>query len=306
MNGMERNWEGRFDAALERLARGKAVTDETVVTDLFGRWAEALALAGKGEYEQSLANLHSVIDQSDRLGEQLVRARAFNSVAWILAEIQDHEEALEWNRRSEEAALALGLPDPEIESNARLNMGDSLTMLGRLDEAENYYLMVEPVVRDPKPPEHFALWLYSQHFFHSYGSLWLQRGDPERALSLADECIDLAQSTNRAKNVVKGRRLRGQSLLALDKVEEADKELEVALALAREVGNPPQLWKTHYALGELRRAQGRRAESLAAFQDAATVVDEVASKITNDDRKRTFLWSPHVQNIRRMAAGEKS
>ena len=92
-------------------------------------------------------------------------------------------------------------------------MGDSLAALGRHDEAEKYYLMVEPVVRNPQPAEHFALWLYSQHFFHSHGSLKLHRGEHDKALALAEECIGLAERTNRAKNVVKGRRLRGECFI---------------------------------------------------------------------------------------------
>ncbi len=61
----------------------------------------------------------------------------------MFGELQDHEAAIEWNKQSEEAALKVNAPDPEIESNARLNLGDNLRALGRLDEAEKYYETVE-------------------------------------------------------------------------------------------------------------------------------------------------------------------
>ena len=205
----------------------------------------------------------------ERTGETLIRARALNTVGWILGELQDHDGAIDWNRRSETLALELGAPDPEIESNARLNLGDNLRALGRLDEAEEYYRMVEQVVRDPKPRERFAIWRYSQHLFHSYGELWLARGDYEKALSYANECVQLAESTNRPKNVIKGRRLRGQVLTAQGKFDEAEPEIEVALAIAREIGNPPQLWKTLVALGELRKAQAKSDEARDAYREAA-------------------------------------
>jgi hypothetical protein len=68
----------------------------------------------------------------------LVRTRALNSIGWIYGELQDHERALEWNTRGAHAAQELKLPDPEIEANARLNLGDDLLALGRLDEAEEH------------------------------------------------------------------------------------------------------------------------------------------------------------------------
>ncbi len=51
-------------------------------------------------------------------------------------ELEDDEQALEWNRRGVEAARQIHAPDFEIEGNARLNLADNLRALGRLDEAE--------------------------------------------------------------------------------------------------------------------------------------------------------------------------
>jgi tetratricopeptide (TPR) repeat protein len=254
-----------------------------------------------GEYQQALALLNDHLATCDRTGERLFRARALNTVGWLLGELQNHEEALLWNKRSEEAALELGIPDQEIESNARLNAGDSLMALGRLDEAEKYYQMVEKVVRNPTTMEHFALWLYSQHFFHSYGELWLARGDLEKALSLADECIQLAESSNRPKNVIKGRRLKGQVLTAQGKPDEGEPEIDVALGIAREIGNPPQLWKTYVALGDLREAQGRADEAKEAYREAMSVIHGVAKGLDDESLRETFLSSPHVQGIREAA-----
>ncbi|HEY5871569.1 MAG TPA: hypothetical protein VI542_39345, partial [Candidatus Tectomicrobia bacterium] len=65
------------------------------------------------------------------------------------------------------------------------------------------------------------------------------------------------------KNLVKGWRLKGQALLAQGHGERAEASLSQALTTARQVGNPPQLWKTYQALGalyewqaDLERARG--------------------------------------------------
>ena len=287
-----------FPSTLEHIGRWRSAVQANIVTQVGVLWTEAITRALMGEYQQGLALLHDHLATCDRTGEQLFRARALNTVGWLLGELQNHEEALPWNKRSEEAALALGLPDPEVVSNARLNAGDSLMALGRLDEAEKYYQMVEAVVRNPKSADHFMLWSYSQHFFHSYGELWLARGDLEKALGLADECINLAESSNRPKNVIKGRRLKGQVLTAQGKLKEAEQELEMALGIAREIGNPPQIWKTYVALGDLRKAQGQEKEATVAYGEAVAVIERVAAALEDEALRETFLSSPHVQGIR--------
>jgi tetratricopeptide (TPR) repeat protein len=302
MESMRREWRAEFPSTLEHIGRWRSAAQANLLTQVGILWTEAITRALMGEYQQGLALLNEHIATCDRTGEQMFRARALNTVGWLLGEIQNHEEALPWNGRSEEAALALGLPDPEVVSNARLNAGDSLMALGRLDEAEKYYQMVEEVVRNPKPADHFALWLYSQHFFHSYGELWLARGDHEKALLLADECIKLAESTNRPKNVVKGRRLKGQALLLEGKPPEAEPEIEMALGIAREIGNPAQLWKTLVALGELRKAQGEPGAAQKAYREAYSVIEKVAEGLTDEALREKFLTSPHVQGIREAAA----
>ena len=145
------------------------------------------------------------------------------------------------------------------------------------------------------------LWRYAQHLFHSYGELWLARGDYEKALAYADECLALAEQSDSKKNIVKGRRLRGQVFLAQGKLAEAEKELATALEIAQEIGNPPQLWNTHAALGDLRQAQGRVDDGRQAYRDALAVIEGVAAGLSDESLRETFLSSDHVQGIRRAA-----
>ncbi len=200
-----------------------------------------------------------------------------------------------------DAAVEQNRPDPEFENNARLNLGDSLMALGRLDEAEEQFRTVEQVARNPRPQDRWMLWRYSQHLFHSYGELWLVRGDHAKALAYADECLQLAEPSDSKKNIAKGRRLRGQALLAQGKLAEAEQELATALQIAKEIGNPPQLWKTHAALGDLRQAQGRADDARQAYRDALAVIDNVAAGLEDESLRETFLSSEHVQEIRRAA-----
>ena len=294
-------WEGRFDDVLEFIDRWRDSAAKSGSASLPNRWLEALTRGGKGEYEQALKVLNENIALGERTGEVYWSTRCLNTIGWIYGEIQDYERAIAWNERGVQEARQANFPNPEIEFNALLNLGDNHLALGRLEEAETCLRTAEDVVRNPRPQDIFMMWRYSQHLFHSYGELWLRRGDLDRALSYADECLALAEGSNSRKNIVKGRRLRGQVFLARGQLVEAETELLAALDMAQQVGNPPQLWKTWYALGELRHAQGRPEEAQEACRQALAIIDRVADGLADGTRRETFLNSAHVQEIRQAA-----
>jgi tetratricopeptide (TPR) repeat protein len=266
-------------------------------------WAEALTRGGKGEYERALQLLHDAVTTGERIGEVWVRRRALNTLGWLYGELQDHQRALEWNTRGVQAAQEHTAPEPnpECEHNARLNLADTLVALGRLEEAEAQFLLVEQTVRHPRPQDRYMLWRYAQHLFHSYGEVWLARGDAARVLAYADECLALAEPTNSRRNIVKGRRLRGQALLAQGRLAEAERELATALQIAQQVGNPAQLWTTYVACGDLCQVQGRAQGAREAYHAALEIIDRLAAALTDAALRETFLTSARVQHVRQLS-----
>ena len=125
--------------------------------------------------------------------------RALNSMGWLYGELQDHRQATAWNTEGVEVAKEINAPNPEVENNARLNLGDNLVALGRLDEAEEHFQIVEQVVRNPRPQDEWMLWRYSHHLFHSYGKLWFVRDELDKAIAYADECLALAEQSKSQK-----------------------------------------------------------------------------------------------------------
>ncbi|MEX1253421.1 MAG: adenylate/guanylate cyclase domain-containing protein [Dehalococcoidia bacterium] len=303
LSAVRLGWAAEFDSGIEILERLRGAQEEQQVTALvLDRWWEGILHAGRGEYQQALALWGELLLICERTGEVQTRIQAMNSVGWVYNELHDNQRALEWNRRGADKAAAAGFPDPECESNARLNVGDSLLALGRFDEAEEQFAHVERIVRDPRPQDRWVLWSYAQHLCHSYGELCLARQNYDDALSYADECIERAEGTGRKKNIVKGRRLRAQALQALGELDEAEREIARALEVAKEVGNPPQLWKTHAALGELRQAQGRPEEARQAYREALAVIDRVAAGLTDESLRQTFFNSDQVRGLRASAS----
>ena len=296
------NWAGNFQEAVQNVLRWRDVVGDAnlLVIALHLDWARALTLGGKGDYDEALSSLVEIVATCERIGEVAVRARSLNTLGWIHGELQDHEEAIRLNARGLEVARQEA--EPEKESNALLNWADSLMALGCLEEAETHLKQVEDVVRDPRPQDRWMLWRYSQHLFHSYGELWLAREDAERALTYADECLSLAEGSDSKKNIVKARRLRGQVFLGQRDVAKAEPELATALDIAQQIGNPPQLWKTYIAIGDLREAQGQEAAARLAYREALAIIDSVAASLSDDQLRETFLGSDHVRSIRRLAS----
>lgn len=98
--------------------------------------------------------------------------------------------------------------------------------------------------------------------------------------------------------MVKGRRLRGQALLALSRLSEAEQDLDTALRIARQVGNPCQLWQTYVACGDLRRSQGKDEDAHAAYHAALETIDRAAAALGDASLGETFLTSAYVQRLR--------
>jgi class 3 adenylate cyclase/tetratricopeptide (TPR) repeat protein len=302
-----RVWRGDFVGALEWVERWRAhVAEQHLVLGtpyLAVEWDECLALGGRGEYSRAITTLEQLIASCERVDEHTFYERALNTLGWIYAEVCDYEQATQWNARGLE--LARQLANPEVINNALINLGDCAMGRGLLDEAEAYYQEVERMVRaaahEPTAEQQFGLWRYSQHFFHSYGELWLLRGDAAKALAYADECLALAEASGSRKNIVKGRRLRGQALLAQGHLAEAERELGTDLPVAREIGNPPQLWKTLAALGDLRQTQSKPTGARRAYRESLAVIDGVAAALTDEPLRQIFLGAAEVQRIRERA-----
>jgi tetratricopeptide (TPR) repeat protein len=265
-------------------------------------WFNSLSLCGKGEYHQAFSALREALQLSERLDAISFRCRILNSFGWIYGELYNLERAIRYNQEGLELSLPIG--DPEIIRNAEINLGDDYLLLGDLERARAY---LEKVYRDSqqrgKWGEEYMKWRYMQHCCHSLGELWIAKGDAEKALQFAEECLALAEPTESRKNIVKGWRLRGQAFGAQGKFTEAETELHKALALAKEIGNPPQLWKTYQALGELWEQQGLLDHARSAYTDALAVIDDVASQLQDQEVQQTFLAAGPVQALRGKVVG---
>jgi tetratricopeptide (TPR) repeat protein len=297
--GLLTSWRGEYGQALQLHEQAISIGQTHKLQDLLlvFFWTKGVACCGKGEYELALASLQEGLELSERLGDKFLKCRLLNTLGWVYGELYDLERAIRYNKEGAEVSYALG--DPESIRNAEINLGDDYLLLGDVEQAQRY---LEKVYHDSqqrgKWGEEFLKWRYLQHCCHSLGELWLMKGDTEKALQLATECLKLAESTESRKNIIKGWRLQGQAYCMQGRLAAAEAKLQKALAVAKQIGNPPQLWKTYQALGAVYERQGVPDQARSTYTSALAVIEGVASQLQDQELKRIFLSARPVREIK--------
>jgi tetratricopeptide (TPR) repeat protein len=306
MLGQFHNWKGEYEQALQLHEQACMIghahnLQDVLLQSIFPR---SIAYCSKGEYKQAIISLQEALGKSEQPGDKYFKCRGLNTLGWVYGELYNLELAIRYNREGVEASYIIG--DPEIIRNAEINLGDYYLLLGDIDQAQHY---LEKVYRDSQQQrqlgEESMKWRYMQHCCHSLGELWLTKGDAEKALRFAEECLQLAEPTESRKNIVKDWRLHGQAYCAQGRLTEAEVVLQKALTLAKEIGNPPQQWKAYQALGELYEQQGVTAQARSAYVSAIEVIDGVANRLQDQELKQTFLTAKPVQEMRSKVAGSQ-
>ncbi len=137
--------------------------------------------------------------------------------------------------------------------------------------------------------------------FEDLGALWLARGDPTRATGFANESLELATRTRSRKNLVRGWRLRGDIALARRELDEAEDAFQRALVVAREIGNPTQLWKTYAAVGDLHAARQRPDSAREAYRAARAVIERVEAGLREPALRAALAAAPAVRHLNELA-----
>jgi DNA-binding NtrC family response regulator/tetratricopeptide (TPR) repeat protein len=294
--GLLKGWEGDFAGASELQAEGLGMAREQnlLLPLLFGAFLYGMTLTGRGDYEAALSLYREGLTLAERVGDEVIHHRLLNCLGWLHAELGDLAGAIELNQRSCEVGRRRG--DPGTFPNALVNLAENHLTRGDLDlaaelleEAHGFYL-----APDASP---WMRWRYAMRLFDGLGTLWLARGDRDRAIGFANDCLELASRTRSRKNMVKGWRLRGEIELASRDLDAAEEAFRQALSIAQGVGNPVQLWKTHAALGRLQAARRRPDAAGEAYRAACAVLERVKGSVGDPALRTSLADAPDVRRL---------
>jgi len=118
--------------------------------------------------------------------------------------------------------------------------------------------------------------------------LALARSDPDRALDIAERLIATAPNMAPGRVIPYLWKLRGEALVALGQLAEAETTLKAACAVVAEQGKKPLLWRLLVSLGKLCHLQKRFAEAEAHSLAAREVVTELAASIPDEALRANF------------------
>jgi DNA-binding NtrC family response regulator/tetratricopeptide (TPR) repeat protein len=295
--GLVENWKGDYESAVKVQTEALEIARERnlLVPLLFNFFLRGLTLTSKGDYDEAFSTFHEGLTLSEQAGDEAIHHRLLNSLGWLYSEIGDLERARTLNEQS--AAVGRRRGDPGSQPNAEINLGEICLVQGDLVSAEEIF---EDVYRYWEAPT-TSQWMrfrYSIRLFGDMGEVALAHGDLEKAGAMSSRCLEAASHTKSRKNLVKAYRLKGEIAGARKEWNDAEKYLANALQIARSIGNPPQLWKTHLALGRLYEESGRRELASTAYKDARRVVDDVQASLQQEDLRASFERAAFVQKIR--------
>jgi DNA-binding CsgD family transcriptional regulator len=156
-------------------------------------------------------------------------------------------------------------------------------------------------------PEHIPEPLvgFDYTLLQAAAELTLARQDPIQALKLLDR-LELPDRTNWLGGLVYHYglivQLRGEILIRLNRLDEAEADLQSVLDLCQQHGVRIGLWRIQLALGKLYQARANPTRAEAAFAAARTLIEELAATINDDSlsesfRQRATAMIPPVQPL---------
>jgi DNA-binding NtrC family response regulator/tetratricopeptide (TPR) repeat protein len=295
--GLIENWRGDYEQAAKLQTEALAIARERnlLVPLLFNFFFRGITLTAKGDYDDAFSMFQEGLALSEQVGDEAIYHRLLNCLGWLYAETGDFDRAQVLNEQS--AQIARRRNDPGARPNAEVNLGEIYMARGDLSSAGEIFEGVYRYWLDPLGSQ-WMRFRYSVRLMCNMGELALAQGDIAKAKAMNALCLEAASRTDSRKNLVKGYRLEGDIARTCKQWTEAEDHLRKALDLARVIGNPPQLWKTHEAFGRVFEESGRHELASKAFSAARQVIDKVESSIQNHQLRTSFQCAGFVRKIR--------
>jgi tetratricopeptide (TPR) repeat protein len=265
LGGWTRQAADAFAAAYKQLvALGRGDTDKAAT--LLNNWGNAVERLGRPLESERLYRQAIAIETAEGSAET-VSPMLLNNLARNLIELHRFREAADYEERAEAKARRQGA---EMAVSLCLNVRTIASReLGQLDRAAAALAEFESRWKKSFPPGDIGFAAIASQ----YALLSLARGDPRSALTKANECIALCETTPEGRDrLMIYLTRRAEIRMQLKQFEEARADSARALTLAQKAAGPDMLTSTigraYLALGRALVAQGKLEEAHAAYASA--------------------------------------
>ncbi len=268
-------WEEARDKALAAYREGDLSlareTGEEAVA-LFRRLGDALSVARVRnslglvykqfcEWEPAITHLEAALHHYRETGRGPETAPPLMNLGIVHQKTGAWDRAAHCYREAEQAWIAVG--DDFHLAMVNIGLGNVARLQRRFPEAESHLLAALERARRHGGQREEVLAL------EFLGELDFDRGRPEAAVARYHEALALAARTAPEGDlVVELERRRAEALLAIGRLDEADRALDRAMRLARFTDDRLEHAVTHRVAGELALARGQRFDAREHWEQA--------------------------------------
>jgi tetratricopeptide (TPR) repeat protein len=288
-------WVGQYERSVELSTRTRALAADVHSAEslLRGGGLEALALAGLGRHEEAIAIWDELFDIARELGHNTRVLLNYSTLAY--RELHDLAEA---RRRSEQAleqsaAETFGMPRQFAGSDLLF----TALLAGDIGRAQAAW---PSLWEGAEHATAWTTWLIVGRLLCARAEIALHAESPESAAEWAERAISVTRQTKRRKYEARSLTLLGQALARLGQQTEALEALRSAVEIADGLVGPPARWHARAALGEMSYALGDDETAVAAYDEAASLVESFAAALA-PERKAGLLSAPPIEEILSLA-----
>jgi predicted ATPase/DNA-binding SARP family transcriptional activator len=243
------------------------------------------ALGGRGDYSRAFDAFQCCQEEAQIIGDRYLLAQLFNMRGWLYRELLDYKTALKFDKQGIDFAKRWGKPSPEV--SARLNVCLDVLHLGDVHRA--LILLDEIEAQTNAGSFGFHNWRWRLRLLHARGLGFLELNEPEKALGLADESLQLANVNLTRKYVALNYDLKGMAQVKLGNVDKAIATMEAAVSLADEIQYQPIRWSCRQRLAGLYRQSGHELKAKRTLLEAEHIIHTIAKSLADENLRVTFL-----------------
>lgn len=246
----------------------------------YALWNLGMCLGAQGEYGRALGCAQSGYDMAAEIAHRQWMSAAFLCLGALHLDLFALPEA----RQHFEQALTLAEQTGSLHWTRTATGFLVSTCIQQKDLA-----LAESLLDTALEVDSPAQTMGQRTIWRTRIELALARGDPLRALQIADMMIESAPNVGAGHVVPLLWKLRGDALALLDRPAEAESALRAAIEAARAQSARPLLWRIHVALGDLYRGQNRRREAEKEHSAARAIIDALGATVTDERLQENFL-----------------
>lgn len=263
---------------------------EYLVTLFFRCWA----LLHSGQWDALYQLLHDDGLRMAEKNEHHLWILLFQlQLAWLAEETFSFETARELSEQGLNQARRSGLPYGRLLGSVRL--GFAQLGLGQLQPAFDCFrtsvdwLARERVLMD---------WILKIPLHHGLSRYWLARGDYQHARKEAATVCSLAAVPGERTYMALGHNTLAEVAVAEHDQQQAQTELQRALALLDDAEAPLAQWRVYASVADLAASQGRRAEAQQYWKLSAKTVTGLAAMLDHaPELRQSLLAAAPVRTI---------